>query len=58
MAHNVGYVSEINLVNGPSKNNIMNYQSEVLIVGHKRFELKLTSKDNYLLLIAAQLRED
>lgn len=41
-----------------TKNNLMSYQTEVLVVGAKRFELRVGEQDNYLLVVSAKLRMD
>lgn len=39
MAHDKGIESYINLIDSQSKTNLVNYQTEVLKVGSKKFEL-------------------
>ena len=58
ISHGPNFRSEINMVDSPTKNNLMNYQSDVLVTGSKRFMLKLTDADNYLLVVSARLRQD
>ena len=58
MAHGPGKMSNVNLVESSKRNNLMNYSSEVLYVGFKRFELSPTDPEEYLLVISAKLRQD
>ena len=58
MAHNEGVVSQINLCDTQNKNNLLNYQTEVLMIGSKRFELDFGNADNYLLVVSCKMRMD
>ena len=52
--------AEINLIESPlsEKNNLLSYESEICTVGQKRFEVKMTNSENYLLVITVKLKPD
>lgn len=48
----------LNLADSEYKNNLMSYKTEVLVVGSKKFELKVGDQKNYLIVASAKLRLD
>lgn len=63
MKHSKTKKSKINLVDysdiqGQNYNNMFSYETSIVLLGAKRFELDKVDSSDYVLVIAARLRDD